>query len=760
MTMHTPYNFIRVPRFVWYPDWHDRVSHDVPFEDGYCGTLTLEIKATSPLLIGGAKNEEGEVSALISDDGHFLIPPSSLQGMVRNIMEMAFFAKLGPLVEKKRYGIRDLTRGAQQIYQRRLLESTPGNGHTKVTPRIKAGWLRKEGSKFFFKPCEMARVDYSALVHLGIRDNNLKQRSNIATRYRYLKNKKMDVEFTLSSVFQHTHSNGNLEISYRKIEKINLPNSVATGLCGKLVLTSNPSDYVQNKSKKHMEFVFYSDGPEQCEDESSPLGSSFAQKFQEFIEIHDPQDGRPPNESWPYYRDTGYEGSPFRSGGWMPVFYIEDGNKKIESFGVAYMFKLAHQFDTHDMLKHSCEDHITLSDKLDLPSLIFGCTENDFWKRSLKGRARFDWGVSKEKAKGYIDGTVVLLGPKRGFANAAVRQPDELAKLDEDQPIASYTRSGRQKTENGYKFHDTDETSIARWFPELSGFTVYPATGHGTMEPSAQGPKSVTTKLRAAPAGTNFAVKLRLHNIRKIELQALLWALTYGDTSAINADNGFGEKEYRHRMGMGKPYGLGEIQIAVRDCNLKANANNEESEFFHLKELLRTFGDNVNALLPIEGWKWTGNIQDKPREFCWSDTIQVRGIIAAAKPDQSRKLGYMPLTGQFPQTYVGVKSDGKILQPLASEGWEKERIGIFISSISDASVKNILHSNEGKMTAQKTNHANQLRIGDRVKVADTEGTITETFTEGGQRICKVKIGASQLLSRYNSKFLVKIEDDD
>ena len=177
MAITAPFQFARIPRAVWFPEWGDLVSHDVPFIDGYSGTIDIEIEAMTPLLIGGPRRKAtetkaGEVWPVRLPDGTYAIPGSSLQGMIRNILEIACFGKLGPWVEQRRFGIRDLTSAAKPYFQDRMLEIVSGNhGNPKqITPNVRTGWLRKEGNRFFLRTCKMARVEYSLLAPLGTAD--------------------------------------------------------------------------------------------------------------------------------------------------------------------------------------------------------------------------------------------------------------------------------------------------------------------------------------------------------------------------------------------------------------------------------------------------------------------------------------------------------------------------------------------------------------------------------------------------------------
>jgi len=59
-----------------------------------------------------------------------------------------------------------------------------------------------------------------------------------------------------------------------------------------------------------------------------------------------PDDGRAENPKLEISSEMSAYPGPndrFRSGGWVPIFYLDDGKGGIESFGLAFMFKMAHE---------------------------------------------------------------------------------------------------------------------------------------------------------------------------------------------------------------------------------------------------------------------------------------------------------------------------------------------------------------------------------------------------------------------------------
>ena len=42
-TIKAPFNFVPLSDKVFFPDWADKISHDIPFEDGVSGTIELTL---------------------------------------------------------------------------------------------------------------------------------------------------------------------------------------------------------------------------------------------------------------------------------------------------------------------------------------------------------------------------------------------------------------------------------------------------------------------------------------------------------------------------------------------------------------------------------------------------------------------------------------------------------------------------------------------------------------------------------------------
>jgi CRISPR-associated protein (TIGR03986 family) len=739
MAVTAPFQFARIPRAVWFPEWGHLVSHDVPFADGYSGTIDIEIEAMTPLLIGGERREakatkEGEVWPMQLPDGTYAIPGSSLQGMIRNILEIACFGKLGPWVDQRRFGIRDIsgTTSGTAAYGSRMTKKTDG----VIYPQTKAGWLVRIDGATKLIPCEMARIKHCEVAKLATSSshtdllkiltrshpyhakNGEPKSKDAPARYAaFLGNDGKDktnlaVDITLDAVdaqgekLDHSHSGGKV-IHYRLC--------LAGGTDkGTLVLTGKQSgkekDEWRNEQKtgnflpilhtKDMEFVFHSPDRETVS-VISPNAISIPDTgpvWRDFESIHSAQPGRKINPNWDYWKSDFEAQEPLP----VPIFYIEEvndtgkaidievidavGNREtkeiapgepipgtVTSMGTAFMFKLAHKNDTHAMLNNSSATHVDNKTDYDLASLIFGGvgSESDGWfGHSLKRRASFDWAnatLPAGKTGPDPKKTTVLLGPKPSYHPIYVRQPTSVGGL-----YASYTPAKR-RANNG---QDVGDVAVARYHPEISGAKVWPSPTDGSVTmnavPAGAGP-NVDVTLNALPAGTKFTTTMHIHNLRKVELGALLWALTLGDGAALTAR----ESKLRHRIGMAKPYGLGSVGLKV---NSKDVAPNGDAVDVDLAAIVATFVSHMDRLLETLGSEteqprdliWVG--ANQPTEKRWVDTLQIRGLIEAATPKRvaEHPTKYMPLNGDT--GYIERRKAGEALPPLAAQGWEYSRI--------------------------------------------------------------------------------------
>ncbi len=199
---------------------------------------------------------------------------------------------------------------------------------------------------------------------------------------------------------------------------------------------------------------------------------------------------------------------------YAPVFYTVE-NKKISSLGLAFLHRELYSNSIHDFLS---DDH--KSDDLDMSQCIFGSPEHD-----LKGRVQFSPAFVEMNGKTVAQESkrIILGSPKPTFYPFYLKQ-------DKDSKFAS-TFSDDEGKINGWKrylVHDKfAQTEFKKWN------------------------KKIGIEINPLPARVTFTTRIRFHNLKPVELGALLSALTFHDNS---------EKCF-HLIGMGKPLGYGKLKM-------------------------------------------------------------------------------------------------------------------------------------------------------------------------------------------------------
>jgi CRISPR-associated protein (TIGR03986 family) len=682
--LYAPYTFVPLSPWVFVPEWGPLVSHDLPFKDGLSGSIKIKITAHTPVLCGGERktepasytNSRGQpvnfrcentVYFTRLPDGTPAIPGYSLRNMIRSVIEIAAFGRM-KLVDDKRFGVRDLTQGAQHIYGRRLFRIVGGAppGARQVQPLIQAGWLRYDPTNKHWKvrPCAWARVSFQTLANLtGTKEVDWADREDIERRYRRLGGSPLPCNLSISGPIPHQHCrsraqrprerNGVWEVKQtRAPEHVDVlyarahpPATGATGTNGKVVVTGSPQDHREFYHQegylapgfKKQEFFFYnppSPGPEKVLSQDV---------FKAFLDVHEPGRGRETaNPNWAFWREKlkvpGTE---------VPIFYIADSKDEVEAFGLAMMFKLAHSRSVRQIIAHTSEDH--LDEKIiDLADGMFGREAHregqgeERARGGLKGRVSFEPAVVDGEYSEKTLGPTVLSGPKGSFYPAYVKQPLDVdgrgLRADSGRRLyASYTPTKEQP--DGTPITQTEVTK-----PEIAGWKVYPARGDvhiPTPPDKIDKPGKVCTVLKPLDTGAVFIGRVHFHNLKPFEVGALLWALTWG-----------GNKDLRHKLGMGRPLGLGEVSIEVESfeafANVSRSAKTASCEALR-DEFVATMNERHRA--------------DSQQGGDWLGSEQIRTLLAAADPWVGRAHFVAPVYMPSPQLFARAKQEGLVLPP-------------------------------------------------------------------------------------------------
>ena len=83
MPIKAPYNFVPLSNEVYFPDWADQISMDIPFSDGLSGTIELQLTAESPIYVRNGHTradkeaQNGTYKAFSNIANQYFIPATS-----------------------------------------------------------------------------------------------------------------------------------------------------------------------------------------------------------------------------------------------------------------------------------------------------------------------------------------------------------------------------------------------------------------------------------------------------------------------------------------------------------------------------------------------------------------------------------------------------------------------------------------------------------------------------------------------------------
>lgn len=579
-----PYNFVPLAERVYVPDWAPQVSHDVPFRDGLSGTIDFTLTAYSSLLVGGGmrkatEREPGEVKFFQAPDGRYLIPGSGLRGMIRNVVEILSFSRFR-LVDDRRYGLRDIS-------GKYVAESYT----TRVRNNIQYGFLRLgAGGNPEIVPCEMARLSHRDLEKWwGETKPIFRKRTGVPDKYQKWND------------LCKRHNIGNaFAIAFKAAEGqvTTIGNGPYEGFPVFTGQISDSTDDARRTGKltrgKYHDFFFFNTR----ESERFNVHEADSAAWRDFLLIHGDEEGKA-GMPWPDFWKRCY----FR-GERVPVFYIRSATRL--QIGLAFMPKLAGDFSIHDMIRHTSADHLD-DNRLDMATLIFGRV-GEKADDCLKGRVFFEPAFAQGNPKLERQPNAILGSPKASYFPNYIEQPvaDPKWSLLTGAQYATYIQT-QKHTE-----------------PCLRGWKRYPARPNN--EVAVQQPegdqvrnKKIQVQLHTLPSETVFQGRMIFHNLKPVELGALLWAMTFGGDSAC-----------RHGLGMGKPFGFGQVSFTIDKAAIEPN--DPEQLCLGWRGYLTAFKDHMDTALGVN----------------WLTTPQVQALIAMADPAQRNafpgKLKHMRLT--------------------------------------------------------------------------------------------------------------------
>jgi CRISPR-associated protein (TIGR03986 family) len=287
----------------------------------------------------------------------------------------------------------------------------------------------------------------------------------------------------------------------------------------------------------------------------------------------------------------------------IPVFALMK-HGKVHSFGFANMPRVSYKHSTLSMVDNFSKEHSENS-YFSLSELMFGTLREGGY--GLKSRVNFSDAVLQTKESAMISGPVVLSNPKSSFLGAYIEQPE---------------------TEN-YKSYDHDDAV-------LSGWKRYPIKQAFVENELSNDNAAVQSKLEMLEENHSFKGHIAFHNLKKEELDALIWVLTLNH-----------RQSHYHSLGHGKPLGAGAVQISIETKNSAVFANNGSQTEFDVAKQVNAFSAHMDTQVTPKGK--------------WLQTPQLKYLLAMCDSSISydNDFKYLPLT-----SFKNIKNAKAAIDPI------------------------------------------------------------------------------------------------
>jgi CRISPR-associated protein (TIGR03986 family) len=353
----------------------------------------------------------------------------------------------------------------------------------------------------------------------------------------------------------------------------------------------------------------------------------------------------------------------------QPVFYIVE-NRELVFFGHAMMFRLPCLSSVRDFILSQLRSFIeTRGEEIsDLAEAIFGYSreKEKGINPTYKGRLFFsdahclkksteDIWLTNDEAK--VINPKILSSPKPTTFQHYLVQPKE-------------TDAASEKLKH-YPSKLVQETVIR-------GHKLYWKKAQVTRQQIEACPEDVRnadsqyTEIKPIKAGISFKFRIYFENLNKVELGALLWVLDIAQ-----------DKKYRLSLGMGKPLGMGAVEI-THELYLNQRQDRYQ-KLFDGQQWFTGYADTPALTEPYIN-KFDTYIRNKigAAEASLKEVRRIKMLLAMLSWDEappSDQTRYMEIERDASKPYIGNPRNGKVNEyaerpvlptPLQVIGWEQD----------------------------------------------------------------------------------------
>ncbi len=534
-----PYNFVPLPEKVVVFDPQTLPDQGRFYPDRHTGSIECTITTESPVYVRAPltpeefDRQETAQDAKVSwrqqvrnkadffatdPDKTPRIPGSSLRGMLRQLVEMVSYSKVQWVSgDSLVYRLVGETTTQGDRYRDRLMapnvqEAQQSKKTAKFyTPKIKAGYIEDEGGKYYIRPAQEIKGTTFARIPIADIPDSLKPIQGCQNAE--------EIWFR-PGLYEYQAVRG----GFLRIKRANVLDPAAHQASG---LIQGALARSGEMGSKRTEAVVYPPDPKA---QRLPIQDDLVAVYKEQV-------------SQEQEKLLGKEGV-LRDG--QPIFYlVEDG--QLVFFGHTMMMRLPYPYTPIDFVP----EQLRRESDLDLAEAIFGYTKSTgegkaraYASRVFVGDGLLEAGQSDIWLSQTPIVPKILGSPKpTTFQHYLTQQtPDPNAKNRRN--LSDYTDL-QKSVIRGHKRY---------WHRgRIAGADIQEASDRLKDERGREKEHDTQhTQIRPVRAGLRFRWRLDFENLSAAELGALLWALRLP---------GALDKQYRHSLGMGKPFGMGAVQI-------------------------------------------------------------------------------------------------------------------------------------------------------------------------------------------------------
>lgn len=623
-TARAPYNFVPLPatvRIAPPPLSHDRFWLDDAGQAVYSGWFDCTLTTETPCFIRGLMKVGDDPASeatrnrpdFFSVDGGKTprIPASSLRGLFRMMTEIVSNSRFGFVTDRKLvYRAVDTTPLGTQ-YRDRIMEPDPMDPEHWFTPRVRAGYIRKgSDGEWYIQPAvrtpggvEWCRISHNRLDSLK---NSLqpwleqqdKNPVNPRPRLIYVKVGKYELQDVRG---------GFIKIRYALVEDASA--KPEPGFQKGVLLESG-----WMSKKRHEAVVLEPDEtispaywlPLRYEDED---GNQVALDRDYLNQLTEGQKK--------ILGDRGVLQDRH------PVFYLVEKGRVV-FFGHTLMMRLPY--------RKSIAEHIPPEfrpqgrDDIDLAEAVFGYTRPGTRKTiAHASRVSFTDGTYTGNLTDPFEREIaprVLSSPKPTTFQHYLCQPNpddkaQLLNYDDDTPIRGYKLYWNRGKVEVDQVEESDRHKLKRHSKQY-------------------------TRIRAVKAGAEFCFRIYFDNLRNYELGALAWILLIAS-----------DPNYRLKLGMAKPYGMGAVRIQSNLCLIDRQARYkrlfDENGSWALHSCTADAQTVHDLIQAFKSWVTSGDAQKFDQQIHIRELLTMLswpGPEAGVAADQTR---YMEIERRAPQ---------------------------------------------------------------------------------------------------------------